>query len=1101
MSWFASRAVRPLAGAIGATPILIPFFDRQDRTVKCEPFLRNMRMDNQPQRTGSPTHSEINLDDVKAADKAVVDCIRCLAMDAVQKANSGHPGTPMGMAPVAYNLWARHMNFDPEDAIWWNRDRFVLSAGHASMLIYSILHLAGVKAVSTDYEIGGEPAVSLDDLKNFRQLDSKCPGHPEYRWTSGIETTTGPLGQGFASSVGMAIAGKWMAATYNKPDFELFNWNVFSLGGDGCMQEGVQAEAASLAGHLKLDNLCWIYDNNKISIEGNTDWSYSEDVTTRFIGYGWNVLRVGDANDQDALDRAFKTFKMEKHRPTLIIVDSHIGFGAPTKQGTGEVHGAPLGEKEISATKKVYGWPDEKFLVPEDCKHHFQSQLQSHGGQKRREWNEMFRKYTQLYPTEASAIKHQLARTLPDGWERFCTEFPPSPKGLATRQSSGQVLNMVAQGLPWLIGGSADLSPSTLTDMKFKGAGHFLPPGAGYADCDYSGRNFHFGIREHAMGSIMCGMAVSKVRPYGSTFFVFSDYMKPPIRMSAIMEIPCIFIFTHDSIGVGEDGPTHQPIEHLAAVRSIPGLLTFRPGDANEVLEAWKYIIPLRHTPAALVLSRQAVPTLDRTKYAPASGVARGAYVLADASKGREPQVILMATGTEVSLMLEAHEKLAAQGIGVRSVSMPCLELFEQQGTEYKDSILPKNVRARVSIEAGSTIQWARYVGIDGASVGVDTFGKSAPLKIVQEDFGLTVDKVLATAHKVLRANGSSAATGGESNALSQLKAMTTIVADTGELDKIKAILPEDATTNPTLIFQALNTDGGKVMFDKAINAAMKKMGRNADEEALASEVCDRLAVMIGCEILKIVPGLVSTEVDANLSFSTEASLAKARHLVELYEDAGINPRERVLIKMASTWESIDACRQLEREGIHCNMTLLFARSQAIACAEANATLISPFVGRILDWYKKSEGRDFTAEEDPGVLSVRAIYAYYKKYGHKTIVMGASFRTADECLALAGCDKLTISPKVIGEIQARSGPVPRKLHPTLSAKDAPPRLSPQNLTEKEFRLLLNEDQMATEKLSEGIRGFGKDLAKLKDLVRQRLGLALGAHEAGLKSMS
>jgi transaldolase len=450
--------------------------------------------------------------------------------------------------------------------------------------------------------------------------------------------------------------------------------------------------------------------------------------------------------------------------------------------------------------------------------------------------------------------------------------------------------------------------------------------------------------------------------------------------------------------------------------------------------------------------------------------------------------------------MLEAHEKLAAQGVGVRSVSMPCLELFEQQGPEYKESILPKNVRARVSIEAASTIQWARYVGIDGASVGVDTFGKSAPLKILQQDFGLTVDNVLAAANKVLKANGSSD-TGGESNALAQLKAMTTIVADTGELDKIKAVLPTDATTNPTLIFQALNSDGGKVMFDKAIAAAMKKMGRHADEEALVSEVCDRLAVMIGCEILKLVPGLVSTEVDANLSFSTEASLAKARHLVELYEEAGVNPRKRVLIKMASTWESVEACRVLERDGIRCNMTLLFSRAQAIACAEAKATLISPFVGRILDWYKKAEGRDYTAEEDPGVLSVRAIYAYYKKHGHKTVVMGASFRTADECLALAGCDKLTISPKVIGEIEAKTGPVPRKLHPTLSAKDAPPRLAPHDLTEKEFRLLLNEDQMATEKLSEGIRGFGKDLAKLKDLVRKRLGVALSAHEAGLKSMS
>jgi len=1044
----------------------------------------------QPSSVLTLDHANID-DDVRRKDKQVVDCIRCLSMDGVQRANSGHPGTPMAMAPVAYTLWARYLNFDPEEAIWWNRDRFVLSIGHASMLIYSLIHITGVKSVSSDYEVGAELSVTLNDLKSFRQLESKCPGHPEYRLTSGIEMTTGPLGQGVASSVGMAIAAKWMAATYNKPGFELFNWSTYAMCGDGCMQEGVASEAASIAGHLRLDNLCWIYDNNKISIEGNTALSFSEDVTTRFIAYGWNVLRVGDANDVEALSRAFEAFQKEKSRPTLIVVDSHIAWGAPTKQDTHGAHGAPLGDKEISATKAVYGWPNEKFLVPDEVVKHFQEQMARRGGDNRVKWIALFKEYATKFPSEAAAINHQLDRTMPAGWDRFCKEFPADKKGLATRQSSGECLNMVAKGLPWLIGGSADLAPSTLTTLKFDGAGDFGAPGGGVGD--YGGRNFHFGIREHAMGSIMNGMAVSKVRPYGSGFFVFSDYMKPSIRMSAIMEIPCIWIFTHDSIGVGEDGPTHQPIEHLAAIRSIPGLLTFRPGDANEALEVWKYVIPLRHQPVAIVLSRQAIPTLDRKKYASASNVTKGAYVLLCSDPHCLPDVILIGTGTEVALMLDSHDALAKAGVKVRSVSMPCQELFEKQSAEYKESVLPSKIRARVSIEAGSTAGWGRYIGLDGESVGVDSFGASAPLKILSEHFDFTVANVVATVHRVLKKNG---VVLNSTSQMDQLKAMSIIVADTGELDKVRATMPQDATTNPTLMFQAISTASGQVMCDEAIAKAIQSAEGNPNHEEMVTDVCDRLAVSIGCEILKLVPGLVSTEVDADLSFDTEASLRKAHKIVELYEQAGVNPRERVMIKLATTWECIEACRQLEKEGIHCNMTLLFSMAQAVACAEAGATLISPFVGRILDWHKKAEGREFTAEEDPGVTSVRAIYAYYKKYEYKTIVMGASFRTAEEVLALAGCDKLTISPKLLGELKSRRGPVERKLDPVKAAADPNiTRLAEGNLTEKSFRLLMNEDTMATEKFSEGIRGFGKDLIKLKDLVRSRLGAALKAHQA------
>lgn len=681
-------------------------------------------------------------------DEMVISCLRSLAMDAVQRANSGHPGTPMALAPVAFALWSRILRYDPLDPLWMNRDRFVLSAGHASMLLYGLLHMAGVRETDDGGKplASGELAVSLEEIKNFRQYGSKCPGHPEYGETTGVETTTGPLGQGVATSVGMAMASKWMAATFNRPDFELFSYDVYALCGDGCLQEGVSAEAASLAGHLKLDNLCWIWDNNHITIEGNTAWAISEDIATRFIAYGWNVLRVGDANDVEALTRAFLSFKKEQERPTLIVVDSHIAWGAPTKQDTFSAHGTPLGEAEVSATKHIYGWPDEKFLVPDAALQHFQTMLEANGGSKRKQWEQKLVEYKVRYPEEGKTLQHMNEGTLPDGWDKSFKEFPADPKGKATRQSSSECLNMAGQGVPWLLGGSADLATSCLTVLK--GAPDFMPPASTWGN--YSGRNLHFGIREHAMGSIMNGLAVSKLRPYGSTFLVFSDYMKPPIRMSAIMEMPTIYIFTHDSIGVGEDGPTHQPIEQLGALRSIPNLCTFRPCDANECLEMWRHIMPLRDTPVAVVLSRQPLPTLDRQKYASAEGVHKGGYTLADASSNGKPDLIIMATGSEVALMLEAHDALAAEGVKVRSVSMPCMELFKFQTDEYIESVLPLSCRARVSIEASRRDSWSGFIGLDGEHVGMISFGASGPIKSLQTALGFTVNAVKEAASRVM---------------------------------------------------------------------------------------------------------------------------------------------------------------------------------------------------------------------------------------------------------------------------------------------------------------------------------------------------------------
>jgi transketolase len=681
----------------------------------------------------------------KQRDQLCINTIRTLAMDAVQRANSGHPGTPMGMAPVIYCLWQQFLRFDPEDPIWPNRDRFVLSFGHASMLLYSMLHLCGVKAVDSDYERLGEPSVTLEDIKKFRQLDSKCPGHPEYRWTSGIETTTGPLGQGVATSVGMALAERWMAQHFNRPGSEIFDYNVYAMCGDGCMMEGVSSEAASLAGHLKLANLCWIYDNNKITIEGHTDWAFSEDVATRFLAYGWNVTRVGDANDQEMLARAFQTFLRTNDRPTLIIVDSHIAYGAPNKQDTSAAHGEPLGDEEIRLTKQNYGWPeDAKFYVPDGVREHFREGIGKRGKELRERWQQTFRKYADQNPELASHVEKMQRRELPDGWDRDVREFPADAKGVAGRDASAKVLNAIARNVPWMVGGSADLAPSTKTRLTFDGAGDFTA-------ANYDGRNLHFGIREHAMGSILNGMALSKMRPFGSGFLIFSDYVRPAIRLSALMEIPVTYIFTHDSIGVGEDGPTHQPIEQLISLRAIPNLITLRPGDANEVIEAWRVIMEQRRNPAVLVLARQAMPTLDRTRYAPAAGVAKGGYILADAAGGK-PEILFLATGSEVGLAIEVYEKLTAEGVRVRVVSMPSWELFEQQPQPYRDTVIPPEVTARISIEQGSTMGWALYYGSGGRAIGMRTFGASAPLKELQKKFGFTPDSLLGAARELLSA-------------------------------------------------------------------------------------------------------------------------------------------------------------------------------------------------------------------------------------------------------------------------------------------------------------------------------------------------------------
>ncbi len=677
-------------------------------------------------------------------DQLCVNTIRTLSMDAVQQANSGHPGTPMALAPLVYTIWNRVLRFDPASPIWPNRDRFVLSNGHASMLLWSVLHLTAVQAVNASYETLGKPSVTLDDIRRFRQLDSKAPGHPEYHWVSGVEATTGPLGQGVATSVGMAIAEKWLAQHFNRPNFEIFDYNIYAVCGDGCLMEGVASEAASLAGHLGLDNLCWVYDNNHITIEGSTRLAFTEDVETRFLGYGWNVLRVGDANDLERIENALDIFRKTKGRPTFIVLDSHIGYGAPHKQDTAAAHGEPLGEEEIRLAKRSYGWPEQaKFFVPEGVYEHFAAGIGTRGADARRKWLQLFDAYRAKYPDLAMEIDLLERRELPAGWDRNLPVFPADPTGVAGREASGKVLNVLAQNIPWFLGGSADLGPSNKTTLTFPGAGDFQADSPG-------GKNLHFGIREHAMAAIVNGLSLSKLRAFGATFFIFSDYARPAIRLAALMELPSLFIFTHDAMGDGEDGPTHQPIEHLASLRAIPGLITLRPGDANEVVEAYRYVMERRHEPAVLALSRQPLPTLDRSKYAHASGVAQGAYVLAD-SLGGNPEVIIIATGSEVSVAVQAHEHLLTEGIRSRVVSMPSWDIFEHQPQAYRDSVLPPNVTARVAVEQASTFGWERYVGTSGQVVGMKTFGASAPLKELQRKFGFEPGDVVGAAKQQLR--------------------------------------------------------------------------------------------------------------------------------------------------------------------------------------------------------------------------------------------------------------------------------------------------------------------------------------------------------------
>jgi len=676
-------------------------------------------------------------------DQLCINTIRTLSIDAVQQANSGHPGTPMALAPVVYTIWNRALRFDPHDPIWPNRDRFVLSNGHASMLLWSTLHLTGVQAVNGAYETLGKPSVTLDDIRRFRQLDSKAPGHPEYHWVSGVETTTGPLGQGVATSVGMAIAEKWLVQRYNKPGFDIFNYHVYSVCGDGCLMEGISSEAASLAGHLGLDNLCWIYDNNHITIEGNTRIAFTEDVAGRFLAYGWNVLRVGDANDIDRIEQALEVFRKTKGRPTFIVLDSHIGYGSPHKQDTAAAHGEPLGEEEVRLCKRAYGFPeDAKFFVPNGVYEHFTAGIGKRGSAARQKWTELFESYRTQYPDLAAEVELMQKRELPTGWDRKLPVFPADAKGMAGRDASGKTLNVLAQNIPWFLGGSADLGPSNKTLFTYPGAGDFQ------ADTP-EGKILHFGIREHAMAAIVNGLSLSKVRAFGASFFIFSDYARPAIRLAALMELPSIFVFTHDAMGDGEDGPTHQPIEQLISLRAIPGLITLRPGDANEVVEAYRFIMQLRHKPAVLALSRQPLPTLDRNKYAPATGVTQGAYVLAEAPGGN-PEVIIIASGSELGVAIAAHETLVAEGIRSRVVSMPSWEIFEQQPQAYRDTVLPPNVKARVAVEQGSILGWDRYVGNSGRVIGMNTFGASAPLKELQKKFGFEPGQVATAAKRQL---------------------------------------------------------------------------------------------------------------------------------------------------------------------------------------------------------------------------------------------------------------------------------------------------------------------------------------------------------------
>ena len=678
-------------------------------------------------------------------DLLCVNTVRTLSIDAVQRANSGHPGAPMGLAPTAYALWQQFLRYDPEDPTWPNRDRFVLSNGHASMLLYSLLFLAGVR--ERDGQEPGGPAVSMEDIQAFRQAGSRCPGHPEYGMTAGVEATTGPLGQGLADSVGMAIAERWLAATYNRPGFEVFDHRVWALCGDGCLMEGISGEAASLAGHLRLGNLCWVFDNNHVTIEGDTALAFTEDVGARFRAYGWHVLHVTDGNDLEALGTAYAQARDTSDMPTLIIVDTHIGYGDPNVQDTAKAHGEPLGAEGVQQAKRSYGWPPEaEFLVPDGVLEHFAAGIGARGAEAHRAWDALLLRYREAHPDLAAQLDRMWQRTLPAGWDADLPAFPADARGLSTREASGRVLNAIAPHVPWLIGGAADLAPSTRTRLEFAGAGDFAAPDRGGA---YDGRNLHFGVREHAMCAVVNGMALSGVRPYAAGFLIFTDYARPAIRLSALMEIPVIHVWTHDSISLGQDGPTHQPIEQIASFRAMPGMLLIRPADANEVTEAWRLVMALRDRPAMLVLTRQALPVVDRAVLAPATGLARGAYVLADAPSGT-PDVILIASGSEVPLCLEARDALAAEGVQARVVSMPCWELFEAQDRAYRDAVLPPAITARVAVEEASPFGWERYTGPGGTILGMDTFGMSAPADVVQRHFGFDPGHIVGAAQALL---------------------------------------------------------------------------------------------------------------------------------------------------------------------------------------------------------------------------------------------------------------------------------------------------------------------------------------------------------------
>ena len=680
-------------------------------------------------------------------DELSINTIRTLSIDAIQKANSGHPGTAMGAAPNAYTLWQQFLRYDPKAPHWINRDRFVLSAGHASMLLYSLIHLAGIEAAETSYQRQGGEAVSLKDIEGFREEGSRCPGHPEYGWTTGVEATTGPLGQGIATSVGMAIAGKWLAATYNKPDFELFNFNVYALHGEGCLMEGVGSEAASLAGHLKLSNLCWIFDNNNVTIDGHTNITFTEDVAKRFDAYGWNVVQVADANDLDELAAAYKDFLATDDKPTIIIVHSHIGYGSPDKHDTPAVHGSPLGPDEVRRTKEFLGFdPDKFFVVPDGVRQHFTTHMGQRGADARAKWEALFADYAKKHPDEAKQIEHIRDRDLPDGWDADLPEFAPDPKGIATREASGKALNAIAAKVPWVVGGAADVAGSTKVLLTYPNANEFQP----YGELgDYSGHNLRYGIREHAMCAIVNGAVLTGLRAYDSCYLIFTDYARGAIRLASLMDLPVLHIWTHDSISLGQDGPTHQPIEQLVSLRAVPGLTVIRPADANETVEAYRLALPHKNRPVALILTRQAVPIFDRSKLAPASGLAKGGYVLADADNGK-PDVILIGTGSEVSLCLAARDLLAKDKIKARVVSMPCREMFDDQDQAYRDSVLPPSITARVTVEEASPIGWDRYAGPKGVVLGMDTFGLSAPLKVVSEHFGFTPERVAAAAKMAL---------------------------------------------------------------------------------------------------------------------------------------------------------------------------------------------------------------------------------------------------------------------------------------------------------------------------------------------------------------